>query len=183
MDTVRDPVLAALAPGERVVWRQQAPAERLARKLVFPIGFLIVWCGFLGYFLVTFAADAFTGLRTEGVNGFTLFSVAGAIFLAAIIQVGARALWSRARDYMHRDATHYALTDRRLLIASPRGAVVYGHADVARSEARDRDILFDWGTSGGRYRSEGFRAELLDIADAARVLALIKNTLATAKPN
>lgn len=183
MRTAADPVLSHLAPHEHVIWSQQAPRDRLVRAGVVPVMFLVVWCGFIGFVLTDFARMALAAVR-HGIDFFSVILIAGVIVLAVVGQFGVRELWSRAHGLVHSGDTHYALTDRRLVIASPRGVVAYGHADVARLKVEGRDILFDWGRVGRRQRrNEGFRAALLDVADAARVAALITKTLATARAN
>lgn len=184
MEAARDPVLAALRVGERLIWRQRAPSRRIAASHGFPIVFLIVWCGLTGFSSFDFARSAASGIREYGFDLMSGLTTLAALVLGLILLFGLRELWFHSVGLVDSGLTHYALTSRRLLIASPHRLIAYGRAEVARMEVTGCDILFNWGKiSRRRRRSEGFRAQLLDIADAASVAELITKTLATAKPN
>jgi hypothetical protein len=164
LDGARDPFAAHLAAGERIVWRQSpAPLTLLRHKLAAlpAIAFFS-----LGAILPGIAG---LGLDGGGVQPVTLAfaAVFGAITVALFAAF--------VTDIVDGWRTHYALTDRRLIVAT-RGRVESHDARAFDRMERIGDTLrFAWGPSG--RRSAAFQHHLAGLADAARAEALIVATL------
>ena len=182
--TLDDPFHGRLLSGERIVWRG-APGRGIlftARDL-YLVPFSLVWCGFAIFWTVSatgmHAPDFFTLWGT-------MFICIGLYFVAGRFVVDA---WIRR-------GSHYAVTDRRILIlrGAPFGKLIAVSLtqlpDISISERGNGQgtIRFGAETSTFNNRSFGSWSPALDptpqfiaIEDARRVFDLVQRTSQTAK--
>ncbi len=136
-----DPIADELAPGERVLWRQRAKPGPLARSRLPAVFFMLVWAGFAWSWtsIVVFGMGALLfaqGLTLPVLLFPLVFLSVGALFS----WIGAVNLWARICDLRDAWKTHYAVTNRRLIVASPDWVTSY-EADTLGTVTRSRDDL------------------------------------------
>ena len=173
----RDRVAQSLAPDERIVWRQKAAAEQLAFGKSIPLVFALLWSSF-----------------SWGIAGLTVYAhwfapetdvnAAAAPWPVLVITglfslIGFAFVWATATDFIASWSTHYALTDRRLMIVS-RFATESFYCDAFGSSCVTGGplvgaVAFAWGPVG--RRGVGYTSTLVGVRDPHRVVALIRQTL------
>lgn len=172
-DQTIDPFAAQLGAGERILWRQTAPPLRLAASKLPGLGFALVWAGFSWTW--TFLALSAIGpaLFDGGANALDgaaiLFVLIGGLFSI----VGIVMMWGVIADLIDSWRTHYALTNKRLLIISGGRVTTYqGDAFDQIERTRDGTIRFAWGPTSRRHA--GFTATLIGVADPVHLEDLIR---------
>lgn len=156
------------------MWSQQAPAGALIFGRLFIACFATIWTSGMGFGAVVLALQAIGGAPNAPwllLALIALFSAFGVVWTASA--------W---HDVPASFATLYALTDRRLIIASWWPLTVLRSFDADHFRPMERvsrgergEIRFSWGRVG--KRSEGFRESLFGLADAAGVEAAIRAAL------
>ncbi len=165
-----DLVTPALHEGERVLWRQTAPPLIL---LAWKLGALLLVSlfAFAGLAVLTSSlqASAHATASSWGGGAMGVLFIAIGLGLMSLVIFDIFASWT----------TQYALTNARVLVATPRLVQSYGAADFRQTERTgDADrgaIQFAW---SGEGRRAGFRQTLHGVADPERVERLIVATLA-----
>lgn len=171
-----------LLPGERILWSgQPQQGLLLVAQDIFAIPFTLMWCGFAIFWEVTVARS------TGGLNFFTLWGLMF-VLIGLYIAVGRFIL-----DAWIRRGLHYAVTDRRILIARPSPFARFTALNVTQlydvdlKERRNGrgTIRFEppMRARGGRGRgiqSPAFdpTPQFLGIEDARRVFDLIQRAQA-----
>lgn len=174
MKTSRDPVADALEPGERVVWRERAKPGPLLVGQILP---LLVFGGgtlLLGSVVVMGAAGVVQTLAGAEAAATPEIPIGGVLLATAFLLIFGLGLLGALLSLLAVGSTHYVLTDKRVLIASPFHLSSYGPAAFEPMRVSDETIAFDWGP---RRRRDDFRAWLVGLDDARRVAALIQITL------
>jgi hypothetical protein len=109
------PIDGLLSPGEKVLWSGQPPRNLLMLNVgdLFLVPFFLFWTGFACFW----EAMAITGFLSDPASPAICMPLFGLPFVAiGLFMLGGRF----AGDVLVRRSTHYALTDRRVMIASGR---------------------------------------------------------------
>lgn len=175
-----DPVSKYLQTGERVVWRHQpAPRALFFNRLpVFVISLAFV--GFVGWVVWQVFANSFADFPRQ-LGAWIVVPFAFALLGGAILIALLTFAWGSLRALLDSANTHYALTDRRLMIVSERGLIDYSGDYFAKTEPLGgapgaQVLLFDWGPAG-RRRRDSFRDRIAALPDSRQLDALIRQTL------
>lgn len=168
-----------LLPGERIIWSGQ-PGEGLILTSydIFLIPFSLIWCGFAIFW--TF------GATTAGAPGF--FTAWGLMFVC----FGLYFVFGRfVVDAWIRGGMHYAVTDRRILIARSRPSEKFSAIsisqlpDVTLSERSNGRGTIRFGQAVSMWGNRGFGGwspsldptpQFIAIEDCRRVFDLIQRT-------
>jgi hypothetical protein len=172
-----DPVLRYLATGERIVWRHQ-PSSRALFYNRLPTVIIVLA---MTAALVVIGANVVGSLSGPLDLGAWLILLAGAgLFFLVLLYFFLRTLWNHTRHLLDSCDTHYALTNRRFIVASGRGVIEYDAPYFRKMEALDgvqgkQMLMFDWGV-GSRGR-EYYRDRIAGLPDSQKLERLIRETL------
>lgn len=174
-----DPVSHYLETGERVVWRHQPQARVLFYNRLPTVIIVTIMTAFLIAVGVNTVAGALSGPPVAPGAWLILPAGMGAFFLV-LLYFFLTTLWNHTRHMLDSWSTHYALTDRRLLVVSKRGVIDYDasyfHQMAPLDGAHGAQILmFDWGV--GSKGREYYRDRIAGLPDAKKLERLIRDTL------
>jgi hypothetical protein len=165
-----------LQPGEKIIWLDKPDPWTAARQMAFPLVFITFWTAF-----VLFAAWRFFSFSKQSQD-----PNFGLIVIAVLLSFGAFSWYKYVRALLNCWATVYALTDRRIIIASGGDTQSFTAAalgDLSRTgDARRGSLIFGNSALSALYgqRSWAFGYPmngLYGIENPGRVEALIYETL------
>jgi hypothetical protein len=170
-------VSGQLQPGEKIIWAGKPDPWTAASPRIFPLAFLTLWTGVV----LSAAWHVYYEPKPSQSGGF------GFIIVVPMIGIGAFGLYRALRALLDCWSTAYALTDRRLIIATGGRTQSFTAAalgELSRTGDAQRGSLVFGGPNGrfdnfwGRNSGDAFHANgLYGIADPIRVEALIYKTL------
>lgn len=176
-----DPVSHHLASGEHIVWRHQPTARALMFNRLPALIVVLAIAAFVVVIGVNVVGAAIGPLPVEP-DTWLILPAGATLFFLVLLYFFATAAWSHVGLLLDSWSTHYALTDRRFMVVSPRGVMAYDASYFHKMESLGggpgaQVLTFDWGL--GRKGREYYRARLAGLPDAKKLERLIRATLRT----
>jgi hypothetical protein len=173
-----DPVSHYLATGEHVVWRHQPSARALVFNRLPTVIIVVLMTAFLVVIGLNSLGDLFIGPFEP--SPWLIFPAGAALFFLVLLYFFLNTLWNHTRHLLDSWDTHYALTDRRLIVVCGRGIIEYDASYFHKMEPLDGEhgkqtLLFDWGP--GSKGREYYRERIAGLPDAQKLERLIRDTL------
>jgi hypothetical protein len=175
-----DPVSRRLMTGERIVWRHQPDARTLFYNRLPGLVVTVLTATFVVWVCTRLIMRVMPAASPAELDVWIIIPASVVLLSLVVLSLLAHVVWGQVRALIDSDGTHYALTDRRLMVVSARGMIEYDVSYFHKMESVDgapgrQVLLFDWRRGRrGRYH---FRDRIAGLPDAKQLERLIRDTL------